>query len=666
MDDADETYSPEERVRRSHEFQALKSLYRNLNHHEPRPTGATDDQNGFSPYCVLFTLVTASEYISIPGSVPSKSMLLALAKLRAATAAFFSNADSDALFNQLAPDQRLIRTSHQHQNVSIFASLQSLINTPVADLPKWTRLCFIQRERMVLVWGYHAEHLRVLLADSQTILSELVRTERPHFPPPCITVAADGTQHYELAGHGLDPMESGNDQEGVYKEDLTMTLIPTIRSLLHAIQQYERAGGKVNIIVGDDGLRLLSPEERASRIKFYQHTGISWVARPKHDPWATVPYVRAGKFKLGSNLNNVCQLVFHLNSHIEELQKTSRLKSAYDTIKIYDEAIASCRTVNHVGGNLTMGDILFVMDSYIRVPENLFLDLAAEFWVEPQLGSLDYIVDPMLEAATFWGRWAGWEKNFENVAFKSHAIAGSTSYAMPNAIGHVLRVKVLQAVQYTDGDQVKFWSESLVLERFDLKIRIQLAGFLTKLAQYSESRESCNFKQGISPVLNNHIISKEREAYGTSELVFNPICTWLWRGPFTSLFRAVTMSKLTLASKVDFYRFCATPFLLASSFPVAFFQYLFIGLRGQFKCNRYCYYWKVFLIGLLALLTYVRTLQYNRCNFADASAVNFDHRVNLMAGLALQSNPEWQFGNPLAITPLGVSLAAHLIRPFLG
>ncbi|KAL8816541.1 MAG: hypothetical protein Q9223_004465 [Gallowayella weberi] len=589
MHDADETSTPGER------FQELKSLYRNLSDHEPRPT---DDQNRFSSYCVLFTLVTASDYISVPDSVPSKSMLLALAKLRAATAAFFSNADSDALFNQLAPDQRLIRTSHQHQNVSIFASLQSLINTPVADLPIWTRLCFIQRERLVLVWGYHAEHLRALLGDSQTLLSELVRTERPHFSPPCITVAADGTQHYELAGHGSDPMESGNDQEGlnspqsyaysylmgfnmlcvllllasglrqvlesaipngkwtklwwltpfpilavwllplvglgsrsflqliqlfqytdsrttswcgsppplqyaretgfkpsaitvligVYKEDLTRTLIPTIRSLLHAIQQYERAGGKVNIIVGDDGLRLLSPEERASRIKFYQHTGISWVARPKHDPWATVPYVRRGKFKLGSNLNNVCQLVFHVNSHIEELQKTSRPKSAYDTIKIYDEAIASCRTSNHVGGNLTMGDILFVMDSYIRVPENLFLDLAAEFWVEPQLGSLDYIVDPMLEAATFWGRWAGWEKNFENVAFKTHAIAGSTSYAMPNAIGHALRVKVLQAVQYTDGNQVKFWSESLVLERFDLKIRIQVAGFLTKLAQYSESR----------------------------------------------------------------------------------------------------------------------------------------------------------------------------------
>jgi hypothetical protein len=41
-----------------------------------------------------------------------------------------------------------------------------------------------------------------------------------------------------------------------------------------------------------------------------------------------------------------------------------------------------------------------------------------------------------------------------------------------------------------------------------------------------------------------------RYAYGCNELVFNPIYTWLWRGPFTKLFRTFLFSNIQLSSKL--------------------------------------------------------------------------------------------------------------------
>lgn len=42
-----------------------------------------------------------------------------------------------------------------------------------------------------------------------------------------------------------------------------------------------------------------------------------------------------------------------------------------------------------------------------------------------------------------------------------------------------------------------------------------------------------------------------RYAYGCNELVFNPIHTWLWRGPVTKLFRTFLWSKIQLSSKIS-------------------------------------------------------------------------------------------------------------------
>jgi hypothetical protein len=95
------------------------------------------------------------------------------------------------------------------------------------------------------------------------------------------------------------------------------------------MQTYARQGGTSSIFVNDDGLRLLSPEQRDARIAFYALHGIGWVARPGHgdlgedepepedqeenekregdiergEKREPKPFFRAGRFKKASNMN---------------------------------------------------------------------------------------------------------------------------------------------------------------------------------------------------------------------------------------------------------------------------------------------------------------------------------------------------------------------------
>jgi len=79
----------------------------------------------------------------------------------------------------------------------------------------------------------------------------------------------------------------------VYKEGLASVIAPTAKSIKQAISTYELQGGSANMFVNDDGLQLISEEERLARIDFYADHSIGWVARPRHGD----DFVRKGKFK---------------------------------------------------------------------------------------------------------------------------------------------------------------------------------------------------------------------------------------------------------------------------------------------------------------------------------------------------------------------------------
>ena len=67
----------------------------------------------------------------------------------------------------------------------------------------------------------------------------------------------------------------------VYKEGLSATIAPTIRSKKAAMSTYELQGGSANMFVSDDGLQIISAEDRQGRINFYADHGSGWTAKPK-------------------------------------------------------------------------------------------------------------------------------------------------------------------------------------------------------------------------------------------------------------------------------------------------------------------------------------------------------------------------------------------------
>ena len=90
------------------------------------------------------------------------------------------------------------------------------------------------------------------------------------------------------------------------------------------MQTYARQGGTSTIFINDDGLRLLSVEERDARIIFYANHGIGWVARPKHDDSSPAGFKRAGRFKKASNMNYALALSLKAEKHLADLLARER------------------------------------------------------------------------------------------------------------------------------------------------------------------------------------------------------------------------------------------------------------------------------------------------------------------------------------------------------
>jgi cellulose synthase/poly-beta-1,6-N-acetylglucosamine synthase-like glycosyltransferase len=118
-------------------------------------------------------------------------------------------------------------------------------------------------------------------------------------------------------------------------------------------------------------------------------------------------------------------------------------------------------------------------------------------------------------------------------------------------VGHnaFVRWSALQDVGMVtpDPEDVMYWSEYHISEDFNMGLRLQTAGWVTRYAAYHKEA----FKEMVSLTIYDEISRWERYAYGDSEMMFNPIWTWIWRGPFTKLFRDFVFCDMHLASKLS-------------------------------------------------------------------------------------------------------------------
>jgi hypothetical protein len=144
---------------------------------------------------------------------------------------------------------------------------------------------------------------------------------------------------------------------------------------------------------------------------------------------------------------------------------------------------------------------------------------------------------------------------FTNLIYTSIQFAVGSGDCAP-FVGHntFIRWKAVQSISWVEDDgRTRFWSESHVSEDFDVSLRLQMSGFVVRLATYHTVQSGDCFQEGVSLTVYDELARWEKYAYGCNELVFNPLVYWPVRGPFTKLFMRFLFSNIKITSKVTIF-----------------------------------------------------------------------------------------------------------------
>lgn len=142
-------------------------------------------------------------------------------------------------------------------------------------------------------------------------------------------------------------------------------------------------GGTCNIIVNDDGLLVVSDEERAERVGFYRANDIAYCARPPHGKDG---YVRHGRFKKASNMNFCLQV----SQEVERLQEEGLS---------LDEALRrvmdACKHDFQAAGDVRVGEFILLVDSDTRVPRDCIAPTVTELMNSESVAFTQHCTTPM-------------------------------------------------------------------------------------------------------------------------------------------------------------------------------------------------------------------------------------------------------------------------------
>lgn len=341
-------------------------------------------------------------------------------------------------------------------------------------------------------------------------------------------------------------------QMPIYTESLEGVVKPTVASLQAAISYYESRGGTARIFINDDGMAIRSEEDNQKFLEFYVNNNIGWVSRPKHNHEG---FVRRGKFKKASNMNFALNISNRVEDELQSLinqqyEKGEVSISEEQEDALYQQALQTVLTADpraKAGGNIRMGEFILIVDSDTIVPEDCLMYGAAEMFLSPEVAIVQHATGVMQVS---WDYFENGITYFTNLVYTAIRFSVGSGEVAP-FVGHnaFLRWEAVQSVGNPPEEDgyVCFWSESHVSEDFDIALRLQIAGNIVRLASY----HGRGFKEGVSLSIFDELDRWEKYAYGCNELVFNPIYTWLYRGPFTKLFRTFLFSNIQLSSKIS-------------------------------------------------------------------------------------------------------------------
>ncbi|KAF4631583.1 hypothetical protein G7Y89_g6539 [Cudoniella acicularis] len=415
-------------------------------------------------------------------------------------------------------------------------------------------------------------------------------------------------------------------QMPVYKEGLKGVIMPTVESLLKAIKYYESQGGTASIYVNEDGMQVVDPELADARRMYYELNNIGYCSRPKHTyskkKWYQGKkvtdnpngFIRQGQFKKASNMNYCLdfsirvedELLRLIGNFCAETEREEGDLTIDEEEALYKQALATCIEQDEgqtlAGGNVRIGEIILIIDSDTRVPEDSLLLGALEMHESPEVAILQHASGVMQVAHNV----------FENgITYFTNLIYMSIQFAVGNGdcapfVGHnaFLRWKAIQDVSYKVDGKTKFWSDDHVSEDFDMSLRLQMSGFIVRLATYHNG----GFKEGVSLTVYDELARWEKYAYGCNELVFNPLYKW-WKGPFTPLFWRFLGSNIKVSSKMVILAYIGTYYAIASAIPLTLANYIMVGWFNDNLDQFYLTSWKIF-VGMAVIFNILSPLAF--------------------------------------------------------
>ncbi|KAK3112111.1 hypothetical protein LTR53_011951 [Teratosphaeriaceae sp. CCFEE 6253] len=405
-------------------------------------------------------------------------------------------------------------------------------------------------------------------------------------------------------------------QMPVYKEGLKGVVMPTIESCMAAVRYYEQRGGTASIFVNDDGMQLVKPELAEARQAYYELNNIGWCSRPRHcTEEGENFFLRKGKFKKASNMNYCLDFAGRVEDDWlarieEECQKrgcTQQDLSIEDEEMLYDEAreaqIERDGGRTWAAGNVRMGEVILIIDSDTRMPEDCLLYGALEMHESPEVALLQHasgilqVVNNVFENGITY---------FTNLIYTSIQFAVGSGDCAP-FVGHntFIRWKAIQTVSWEEDGITKYWSDSHVSEDFDVSLRLQMEGFVVRLATYHNG----GFKEGVSLTVYDELARWEKYAYGCNELVFHPLRYWPTRGPITPLFWRFLRSNIKPTSKITIIAYIFTYYAIASAIPLTLANYLIVGWFTDDIDQFYITSWKIF-VGMAVVFNVLSPLAY--------------------------------------------------------
>ncbi|KAF2432593.1 hypothetical protein EJ08DRAFT_123024 [Tothia fuscella] len=386
----------------------------------------------------------------------------------------------------------------------------------------------------------------------------------------------------------------------VYKEGLEGVIMPTVKSLKQAISHYESHGGTASIFVNDDGMQLIDAEEARARVDFYYDNNIGWVARPPHNKDG---FVRKGKFKKASNMNFALNIANKVEDYLQAMMDEKIKTNGHDIVddqelddmyKIALDRVLEEDPRASAAGNIRMGEIILIIDSDTRVPVDCLLYGAAEMYLSPEVAIIQQSIGIMQVVGDYFENGMKYFQDLVYTAINFNVGNGE----VPPFVGHnaFLRWEAVQSVGVDDPDgYVAYWSEAHVSEDFDIALRLQTAGFITRVANYHNNE----FKEGVSLTIYDEIARWEKYSYGCTEIMFHPMKRWFHKSPFTPLFRKFLFSNMILSSKFTILAYMTSYFAISSGGLLTLGNYFLIGwFNGQID-KFYIQSWNILIACLV-------------------------------------------------------------------